>query len=430
MDPLEYLLGLGTLGVKFGLDSIRSLCAALDHPEHRFRSVIVGGTNGKGSVTAMVAAALRAAGYRVARYTSPHLVTINERFWIDGRPVGTRELEAAIERVRTVVERLEASGVLSAPPTFFEATTAVAFELFARAGVELAVLEVGLGGRLDATNCVEPIAAAITSIDLDHEQMLGHSLAAIAREKAGIVRPDIPVVVGRMPAEARAAISGACRDRGSLMIRADRRFTGTVTLVDGRTVLRSTRTPARSYGTVTLGLCGRHQADNAAVAVSLLESLAHVGVDVSLEAIRAGLRTTDWRGRLETVVLTDGRRLLLDAAHNPAGTAALAAFLREVHPTPLPMVVAVMADKSIDAMLAQLAGCASRVVLTRTRGRRAADPLALAARATRLAPDVPIEVQPAIDDALAAAWGHGPMICVAGSIFLVGEVLEWLEPMG
>src|SRR5256885_1854295 len=196
MDPLSYLFSLEQFGIKFGLENIATIVAALGHPERAFRSVHVAGTNGKGSVTAMVDAALRAAGHRSARYTSPHLVDLCERFVIDGRPVSTGALAAAVSDVRDVIDRLHASGALDVHPTFFEVTTAVAFELFRRAEVTIAVLEVGLGGRLDATNVVSPIVTAITSIAFDHQKYLGTSLREIAIEKAGIIKPGVAVVLG------------------------------------------------------------------------------------------------------------------------------------------------------------------------------------------------------------------------------------------
>jgi folylpolyglutamate synthase/dihydropteroate synthase len=192
--------------MKFGLDNMRVLCDALAHPERSFRPILIAGTNGKGSVTAMVAAALRAAGHRTARYTSPHLVRLEERFVIDGREIEPGALRDSAARVRAVVAALVSAGTLDGPPTFFECTTAVAFDLFREAGVDLAVLEVGLGGRLDATNVVTPIASAITSIAKDHEAQLGSTLASIAREKAGVMRPGVPVVCGPLPPEARAVV--------------------------------------------------------------------------------------------------------------------------------------------------------------------------------------------------------------------------------
>src|SRR6516165_6862727 len=206
MDPLAYLFGLEQFGIKFGLDNIRAIVARLGHPEGAFRAVHIAGTNGKGSVTAMVETGLRAAGHRTARYTSPHLLTLNERFVIDGRPVDDRPLTSGIEDVREAVEALRSEGRLEVQPTFFEVTTAVAFELFRRAGVECAVIEVGLGGRLDATNVISPDATGITSIAFDHQLYLGPTLRDIAFEKAGIIKAGVPVVVGEppsVPAEAR-----------------------------------------------------------------------------------------------------------------------------------------------------------------------------------------------------------------------------------
>ena len=214
MEPLDYLFGLEQFGIKFGLENIRTLVAALGHPERAFPSVHIAGTNGKGSVTAMVDAGLRAAGHRSARFTSPHLIDLTERFAIDDRPVAQDALVAAVADLRGRVDALIASGALRAHPTFFEATTALALELFRRAGVDVAVIEVGLGGRLDSTNVITPVATAITSIAFDHETYLGHTLGAIATEKAGIIKPSVPVVVGRVPAEAETAIDGvAARTR-------------------------------------------------------------------------------------------------------------------------------------------------------------------------------------------------------------------------
>ena len=196
MDDLSFLFRLEQFGIKFGLESIETLLARLGHPERTFRSIHIAGTNGKGSVTAMVDTALGRAGYRSARYTSPHLVDLSERFIVAGRPVDAAAIRSAAGDVRAAIESLRAEGALQALPTFFEATTALAFELFRRAGVEVAAVEVGLGGRLDSTNVIHPVASAITSIDFDHQQYLGSTLAEIAAEKAGIIKPGVPVIVG------------------------------------------------------------------------------------------------------------------------------------------------------------------------------------------------------------------------------------------
>ena len=220
MTPLDFLFSLERLGMKFGLESMRKICAALDHPEASFRSVIVAGTNGKGSVTAMTSAGLHAAGRRSARYTSPHLERLEERFVIDEREIDRASLEAAAAAVQHEIAILVRDGILDGLPTFFECCTAIAFELFRRASVEIAVIEVGLGGRLDATNVITPVAAAITSIDFDHQELLGDTLPDIAREKAGVVKPGIPVVIGPVAAEAEAVIQDVCRERGATCVRA------------------------------------------------------------------------------------------------------------------------------------------------------------------------------------------------------------------
>jgi dihydrofolate synthase/folylpolyglutamate synthase len=245
--------------MKFGLASMARLCAALDHPERAFAAIHVAGTNGKGSVTAMVDGALNAAGWTSARYTSPHLVRLEERFVIGGAEVAAETLEAAAARVRDAVERLLVSGGLEAWPTFFECTTAVAFDLFREAHAEIAVCEAGLGGRLDATNVVSPIATAIVSIDFDHQAQLGDTLAAIALEKAGIIKPGVPVVAGSMPDEAMEVIARLAAERGAPLIRA-----GDDAALAARSSKRSTPTcgtasafPLRRAGPACRRRCGR-----------------------------------------------------------------------------------------------------------------------------------------------------------------------------
>jgi dihydrofolate synthase/folylpolyglutamate synthase len=302
---------------------------------------------------------------------------------------------------------LLADGRLSTQPTFFEVTTAAAFELFRRARVDVAVVEVGLGGRLDSTNVLTPVATAITSIGFDHEQYLGGTLQEIAREKAGIVKPHVPVVVGAMPREAVDAIEEIARDRGADIIHA------------------GTELPA-SYADVQVGLRGAHQAGNAAVAVALLEAADAGGLTVSHDAIATGLAEVTWPGRLDLRTLADGRELLLDAAHNREGASALARFLRE-WPGPKPVLVfGAMRDKDVDGMLRILLPHVERLVATAASNSRSADPLSIADSARSISPDLPITVEPAPRRALAAAWKETRRVVIAGSIFLLGDVLnEW-----
>ena len=404
-DPLAYLFGLEQSGIKFGLDNISAIVARLGHPERAFHSVHIAGTNGKGSVTAMVDAALRAAGHRSARYTSPHLVDLTERFVIDGSPVTTEALVTATADVRDTVDGLRADGGLDVPPTFFEVSTAVAFELFRRAGVSVAVLEVGLGGRLDATNIVSPsdvVATAITSIAFDHQLYLGTTLREIAIEKAGIIKPGVPVVVGPLEPDAAAAIDEVAASRGADVIRAH----------------------ARDCDGMAIGLAGAHQRSNAAVALRVLQLVDARGLSVSAQAIAAGLAHPQWPGRLEVRRLADGRELLLDAAHNPAGAASLASYLLEESGEPRPLVFAAMRDKDVAGMFAALLPAVGRLVLTRASNLRSADPESLAERARAVAPALPIAIEPALGAALDAAWRASPRIVVAGSIFLLGDVMK------
>ena len=265
MDPISYLLSLEQFGIKFGLDNIAALLGRLGHPERAFTSVHIAGTNGKGSVTAMVDAALRAAGHRSARYTSPHLIDLSERFVIDGTPVSQQALVAAVADLQRTAEALLKDGTLTAPPTFFEVTTATAFELFRRAGVAVAAIEVGLGGRLDATNVLQPAATAITSIALDHERYLGSTIEDIAFEKAGIIKPGVPVVVGDLPPAAVTVIDRVARERGAEIV----------------------RTAPLDVQGFTIGLAGAHQTSNAAVAVKLLDIVDRQGIAVPRDGGRA-----------------------------------------------------------------------------------------------------------------------------------------------
>jgi dihydrofolate synthase / folylpolyglutamate synthase len=428
VDPLEFLTGLELLGMKFGLENMRTLCAELDHPEARFRSIHVAGTNGKGSVTVMVETALRAAGHRAARYTSPHLVRLEERFNIGGADVETAALRESAATVRDAVERLVARGAFEAPPTFFECTTAVAFDLFRRARVEVAVLEVGLGGRLDATNVVTPVVSAITSIAFDHQTQLGDTLAAIAGEKAGIVKPGVPVVCGPLPADAARVVGDICAERGAEMVEAaDAARVELDPAGSAADPIVNVRTRKRILERVPLALPGRHQIDNAAVAVSLLDVADGLGLIVGDDAVRAGLRDAVWPARLERFTSRDGSTVLLDAAHNPAGSRALASYVREIGWTGATLVFGAMRDKDVDGMLAAIAPVAGAIVVTTPPSRRALPAAELAAIVRRLAPHATVLVEADPAAALARACGLGRPVIAAGSIFLIGPLRDILR---
>jgi dihydrofolate synthase/folylpolyglutamate synthase len=399
-DHRQWLLGLELLGMKFGLENISTLTTALGNPQHRFPSLLVAGTNGKGSVTAMVDAALRAAGYRSARYTSPHLERLEERFVIDGVEVTPAELDRAIARVREAVDALVAAGELPASPTFFECTTAVAFRLFASANVDIAVVEVGLGGRLDATNVVEPLACAITTIAFDHQAQLGTTIESIAREKAGIIKPGVPVVIGRLPREAEAVIAAEARRAGAPVIHAH----------------EAAALPAGAHP----GLAGEHQRDNAIVALALLDALRPYGFTVTASAARQGIETVQWPGRLERFRL-HGSDVLLDAAHNPAGAQALAAYLRDAGWEGASLVFGAMADKDVGGMLGALAPVAGSIICTTAPSRRAAPAASLAGIAAAAA-RAPVEIVEDPRAALERACAISSRVVVAGSMFLIGPL--------
>ena len=413
---LERLFALETFGIKLGLENIRDLCDALGHPERSFVSLHVAGTNGKGSVTAMVHAALVAAGIRAARYTSPHLVRLNERFVVGSEPVDDGTLEAVADDVLNAIDR---------PPTFFEATTAMAFEIFKRAGVEVAVVEVGLGGRFDATNVLEPPVGAITSIALDHEQHLGHTVDRIAFEKAGIIKPGMTVVCGALPDAAMDVVRGVAAERGARLVEAAQAARVQSTMEDGRARV-TIETSRHRYGPALLALRGEHQVGNAAVAAALLDAARDKGLTIPDGSVTRGFETVDWPARLELLSLPDGARVLLDAAHNPEGARALRDYLARWHPERPALVVGIMRDKDAEAILRELLPVTSSVVAAAADTPRAlpASELASRVKAVDAAKLVVActDVATAVDTALAA----NRTVVVAGSIFLAGAVREHL----
>ena len=421
VDPLEFLFGLEWLGMKFGLENIATLCEALGHPERAFPSVLVAGTNGKGSVTVMVETALRAAGHRTARYTSPHLVRLEERFVVDGREVEREVLRASVGAVQAAVASLIERGELEGPPTFFECATAAAFELFRRARVDIAVLEVGLGGRLDATNVVTPLLTAITSIDFDHQAQLGNSLEAIAREKAGIIKTGVPVVCGPLPPKAAVVIRDIAEAKGAAVIDALQHAQIATADQDGTIDVRS---ELRTLAGVTLALKGRHQLDNAAVAVALLDQLSSRGIAITDEAVRIGLTQAVWPGRLERIK-RGSLDILLDAAHNPAGARALASHLEDLGWSGVTLVFAAMRDKDVRSMLETLAPFAHTIVCATAPSTRALAASEIAAIAAPLGPAVEAIDEPAA--ALERALTLGRPVVIAGSIFLIGPLRDILR---
>ncbi len=411
---VQFLYGLQQHGIKLGLETIRTLLARVGDPHRRYPVLHIGGTNGKGSTAAMTASMLQAGGHRVGLYTSPHLIDFRERIRVDGSMIP----EA---RVSELVEALRAAAAPDLAPTFFEFTTALAFQYFAECGVDIAVLEVGLGGRFDATNVVTPLASAITTIGLDHEAYLGSTIEAIAFEKAGIIKPGVPVVLGRMDTSAQRVIEerASAEDASLYVLDRDFRCQGESPAdcgYHGR-ILR--------YEHLQCPLEGRFQLDNLACSLALIELAQEQGVPVSETAVRTGLREVAWEGRLE--IVGQAPTVMVDGAHNPAAATVLAEYLsgwRRAKPGGrITLIVGMMRDKHPREFLAPLLPIVDAVILTQADLPRASTGLELRTLLTEAAPAA--LVAPTAADALALAKrgaAQSDLICVTGSLMLVGEI--------
>jgi dihydrofolate synthase/folylpolyglutamate synthase len=429
-EATKYLYSLGneTLAMKLGLESVRALARAMGDPQRKFPAVHIAGTNGKGSTAAMIASVLRAAGLRAGLYISPHLVSITERIRIDDDEIAPGEFARLATGVRDAGERLVAENTLPAPPTFFEQLTMIAYLYFAELKVDLAILEVGLGGRLDATNICEPVVSAITPVGFDHQKYLGDTLASIASEKAGIVKPRAPVVIAPQFGEAMKAIVARCEEMNAPMIVTSDPFD--VEAASGEENIGRYRFHYRASQdeyALLLGLRGRHQITNALVAIHIAEQLRIAGFDIPQSAIVEGLNNAEWPGRLEMISLSPSQApLLLDGAHNAAGARALRDFIDEhFGSTPITIIFGVMADKAIGEIGDILFPAARQVIVTRISSQRAAEPGAIAEASHR---DV-IRIEnagEALDEALRITPPDG-LIVVCGSLFLVGEVKQSLS---
>jgi dihydrofolate synthase/folylpolyglutamate synthase len=420
----KYLDDLQIFGIKLGLDNIRVLCASFDNPQRAFLSVHVGGTNGKGSVCAMLAEVLGRAGYRVGLYTSPHFVRVEERIRVNGRLIPPPDFDRLLAEVKARVEELLASGRLESPPTFFEALTALAFLYFRKRGVDLAVLEVGMGGRFDATNVVRPLVSVITTVSRDHTEHLGRTIAQIAFEKAGIIKPRVPVVSGVRNAPAARVIEDAAERKKARLFR----VFGEDNPFEPRRSGGRWRFDYRFGGEefqYTPRLASVHQGENAAMAIAAARVLSRVWKPLGRATIVEGIEQARWEGRLEPA----GRRplFLLDGAHNEAGMRALRAYIEtEVSPPPV-VVFAMMRDKAIGRSARVLFPAAGKVVLTSLPFERAASPAQILARARLF--ENKILIEPNLWKALALARqtaGPEGTVIAAGSLYLIGELKKLL----
>ena len=395
---VRYLFSLGheTLTMKLGLRNTELLLNSLDNPERAFPSVQIAGTNGKGSTAAMLDSICRAADIRSGLYTSPHLVSITERIKVSGEAIAPEEFAACATIVRDVSEQLLRDKQIEALPTFFEQLTAIALLAFRNAGIDLAILETGLGGRLDSTTAANARIVAITQVAMDHEEYLGHTLESIASEKAAIIRPGVEAVIAKQEPEVMAVLLKRCQETGVVPILADG---------DNR------------YEKVRLGLRGRHQIDNAAVAIRVAELLR-----ISHSAIVSGLENVQHPGRLE--LIDHKPPFLLDGAHNPAGCRSLREYLDEVAPRPLTLVFGAMRDKQVDQIGEILFPVADVLILTPVENPRSASIETLRSIADRFARGTVVETGSSAE-ALQVAIARTPpdgLICIAGSLYLIGEM--------
>ena len=417
-SALDALYQLQRFGINLGLDAITSLLSSIGNPHRNFHTVHITGTNGKGSTAAILASILHAAGHCTGLYTSPHLIDFSERIQVNGRPISHEQVEALIDQITT-------SHPTSVTRTFFEFVTAMAFLHFAKTNIEIGIIEVGMGGRFDATNVLEPLVTMITNVERDHQQHLGNTIEAIATEKCGIIQSNTPTVLGNVSSEALNVVHTICAKHHSPLVRFGVEFQAHESTPDrfdfhGR---------ESSYSNLHCALMGRHQVENAACALAAIERLRDAGMTIGEDSIRQGLRAVRWSGRLERVAKHP--TVLLDGAHNPAAAAALAEFLAEyqrIHSGKIILVIGMQKDKDITSFFNPLLPLAHAVILTHSAHTQSASAEELAAhlpgRPERLT--YAASAEEAMMNAHSAAMREDT-ICVTGSLLLVGEVKAHVE---
>jgi dihydrofolate synthase/folylpolyglutamate synthase len=419
---LDYLYGLEKFGMIFGLTKAKEILEAVGNPHQEIQPIHIGGTNGKGSTAAMMASILQKEGYRVGLYTSPHLVRFTERMKVNGKEIEKEEMVNLTEWMR---ERVETAGV--APPfTFFDFTTAMAFLYFKQKMVDLAILEVGLGGRLDSTNVIDPLLAIITNIGKDHEDVLGKGILRIAREKAGIIKEGRPLITAATQPRVLRLFSMTCKEKRSPYFRIGKEFKY-VSEGEGSFSYEGLH---RKLWNLSLNLHGPHQIINATTALGALEILDDLGYRVSNDAMTEGLKEVDWPGRLE--MICSSPKVLLDGAHNPDGALSLKESLeKDFQYHHLILLIGIMKDKDIESILHFLSPLADRIILTRPTTDRAASPALLRKALGRNGKKAEVveDFRKAIDRGLALT-GEEDLFCITGSLYTVGEARSYFLPRG
>lgn len=418
-ETIDYLYALQKHGVKLALANSEALMNIMGDPHRKFQSVHIAGTNGKGSTSAFIASILTAAGYRVGLYTSPHLVSFTERIRINGRQIAEAKVVELAQRVRKGYQGPE--GGIELNPTFFEVTTAIAFSYFAEESIDIAVVEVGMGGRLDSTNVITPLVSVITNIDLEHTEFLGTTLELIAAEKAGIIKPGVPVVTGATQPEVLQVIQKRADQAKSKVYRMGRDFKSEHMVSGGRQRFDYLGIE-ESFGALAISLLGRYQVENACLATAAIECLRKAGVSAKEQHIRQGLEGACWEGRLERVAQRPD--VYLDGAHNPASARMLAGAVTELKTgyRKLALVIGILGDKDFRGILSELVPLADRVIVTRPQYSRAMDLAALASEVRALHPAA--ETAESVADAIEKAKkksGPDDLIVVTGSLYVVGD---------
>jgi dihydrofolate synthase/folylpolyglutamate synthase len=409
---MKYLNSFGRFGSKFGLERIEELLKLLGNPQDDFKSVHIAGTNGKGSVSEMVSSILQEAGSRTGMYTSPHLDDFRERIEVDGIPISKQALTSLIERVRPLIPEVEGK---ASHPTFFEVTTAVAFKYFSERKIDYAVVEVGLGGRLDATNVITPQVSVITNIGLEHTDILGKTIGSIAYEKGGIIKPGVPVVTAERKKEALEVFRRICRETNSELILLNENAAVSRERCDLTGCAFDLRTEARSYKKLRVPLLGEHQIENAALSVLTAEQL---GIDE--RRIRLGLQKAKWPGRLE--IIQSKPLLVMDSAHNPPAMRALRNSLKLFKYDKLILVIGVMKDKAIGEILREIAPAVDYIIINKPNLERAAQPELIMKEAEKYGKSIKIveDVKASVKYARSIA-GKSDMVLVTGSIYMLSE---------
>lgn len=423
-STLSRLYSLRASDIKFGIETEAAILNRLGNPERGWRSIHVAGTNGKGSVCAMIESVLRAAGYKTGLYTSPHLVSFNERIRVNGRCITDAQLSDLIRQVE------DAAGFVQRQPggrnaTFFEIATAIGFEYFRQQGVNIAVLETGMGGRLDATNVVMPMLSVITSISIEHTAWLGEDIESIAREKCGIIKPGIPIVVGNLDSDALNVAVTIARELRAPIIRADEYVSVQQLSQDISGINLRVESQNMAYGSVVVPLIGAKTPENIAIAIAAMESMQDdPSFRISAESVKRGLAETRWPGRFH--VVSQRPPVIVDGAHNPEAAGVLVKSLRSIFgQLPLGLVLGIAADKDLAGFLRPFAGLVKRCWAVPIRSERSRPTSEVAAEARRLGcPVIRTEVRTAVNQAEKWAVKNKGGVCIAGSFFLAGEVIE------